>query len=158
MRWRLLLHELGGGASVGVFVGNATVVLAGSVALQTGTGGAGGSGGLGGIPGTGSTGATGASATAPQTCSRVSKGGTDYACAVGTGTALLGGAGSTGGNGSAGGAGGGGAGGDSLCYALFGTGLVTGATPTCTPDSGGLGGNQGGGALQGAAGRSAVHN
>ncbi len=148
----------GGGASVGVFVGNAAVVLAGSVAMQTGAGGAGGSGGLGGNQGIGSTGATGASATAPQSCTRVLKGGTDYACAVGTGTALLGGAGSTGGNGSAGGAGGGGAGGDSLCYALFGTGQVTGTTPTCTPKSGGLGGNQGGGSLQGAAGRSAVHN
>jgi hypothetical protein len=148
----------GGGASVGVFVGNVAVALEGSVAMQTGAGGAGGSGGLGGNPATGSTGATGASTPAVQSCSKASTGGSNYACAVGTSTALLGGAGSTGGNGSAGGAGGGGAGGDSLCYALFGTGQVTGATPTCTPKSGGLGGNQGGGALQGAAGRSAVHN
>jgi hypothetical protein len=147
----------GGGASVGVFAGNAAVVLAGSVAIQTGAGGAGSSGGLGGNPANGSTGATGASATAPQSCGHA-KSGTEYDCTVAGNTALLGGAGSTGGNGSAGGAGGGGAGGDSVCYALFGTGQVTGATPTCTPKSGGPGGNQGGGALQGAAGRSALHN
>jgi hypothetical protein len=139
----------GGGSSVGVFAWNGEVAFY-SGGISTGNGGTGGTGGTGGPGGHGSVGAKGADdllvvSGCMSHCVLV--GGTEEECTCPGGQAVVegtGGAGSVGGAGGAGGMGGGGAGGDSWCYVQGGGGQISmAAGVTCTPGSGGLGGNQG---------------
>ncbi|MBN8614450.1 MAG: hypothetical protein J0L92_27870 [Deltaproteobacteria bacterium] len=132
----------GGGASFAIFAVGSTLTLT-NVTLTTRTGGAGGMGGSGGTGGNGQTG--GASGPGQMV---------SFSCSGGPGRlrAGSGGPGGTGGRGGNGGCGGGGAGGPSIGLVGVGTTVVSGATITYNPGTGGSpgpecsagGGNRGG--------------
>jgi hypothetical protein len=145
---------MGGGASVGLFVSNAKIVVDQSK-IVTATGGAGGNG-VPGAPGSyGSVGAHGRSAI----CGGCLYGKYDgpvivYGCINdGSEATLVGGPATGGAKGGQGGTGAGGAGGPSFPVAKFGTADVELTNSTLLPGTGGGGGT---GSVTGRAGGSAV--
>ena len=148
----------GGGSSVAIFVSGASVTLNGGK-QNPGAGGNGGNGGAGGIAGTGNTGLAGTAGTVGTTCGPVCHSGICDCTISAKSTCEPAGLGTKGGNGGTGGSAGGGSGGDSYCWYVFGgSGTVTPNGNTCTPQTAGLGGSQGGSSLQGANGNAGTHN